>query len=497
MKTKRMICLCLSALLLMGAGCTAASPAESNGTPSSSSAASKKEGTSSGSEKPSEASSGSETPSEASSGSEKPTEAPSDSRSEIKTPVSGTPAESAAGEAPSAASADGSKRLTDGTVYEGRGYSEEAAVADGSPTVPASDGFIGEPGTGTPGSPDTPTSPEPGIGVLTAGEWNDNLNWGFFSGLINADKITFPSYGIDPRFRTMVTVTSESKQPVCAASVQLLDEKGTVLWQGMTDKNGIVYLFHEQGQKASAVKVLSGSVQKVFKVETPVQDSQSSGKSFGREMAVTVADEGRHRKKMEIMFIVDSTGSMGDEIIFLQKEFTGIAEKLGTETITYSVNFYRDLEDDYVTKCSPFTSDIKEVQDRLNQETADGGGDLPEAVDRIFEETLQKGDWHEDTVKLAFLIFDAPPHEGVEESLKKSVRAAAEKGIRIVPVVSSNSDRNTELFARAVAVVTGGTYVFLTDDSHVGESHLEPIIGEYTVEKLYDVIIRVAQSYQE
>ena len=64
----------------------------------------------------------------------------------------------------------------------------------------------------------------------------------------------------------------------------------------------------------------------------------------------------------------------------------------------------------------------------------------------------------------------------------------------MVPVVASNAERDTELFARALAICTGGTYVFLTDDSGVGESHLEPIVGPYTVEKLHDILVRIIRD---
>ena len=95
------------------------------------------------------------------------------------------------------------------------------------------------------------------------------------------------------------------------------------------------------------------------------------------------------------------------------------------------------------------------------------------------------------------MIFDAPPHDGKEEEIRKAVEAAAEKGIRIIPVVSSNSDRGTELFGRALSIVTGGTYVFLTDDSGIGDSHLEPIIGSYEVRSLYDIIIDIINDYRQ
>ena len=197
------------------------------------------------------------------------------------------------------------------------------------------------------------------------------------------------------------------------------------------------------------------------------------------------------------MFIVDTTGSMSDEMLFLQSEFSAIAKEVGTEDTYYSANFYRDEGDDYVTKLNDFTNDVATVQSQINAESADGGGDFPEAVGKIMNETLSNGKWSDDSVKIAFMIFDAPPHEEDSDEVAQAVKDAAKKGIRLVPIVSSNTERDTELFARGAAICTGGSYVFLTDDSGIGDSHLEPIIGDYKVEKLHDIIVRIIGDYRQ
>ena len=94
------------------------------------------------------------------------------------------------------------------------------------------------------------------------------------------------------------------------------------------------------------------------------------------------------------------------------------------------------------------------------------------------------------------MIFDAPPHDGTDKEISAAVRKAAEMGIHLVPVICSNGDRETELFGRAIAILTNGTYVFLTDDSGVGLSHLEPIVGSCEVEKLHDIIVRIINEYR-
>lgn len=337
--------------------------------------------------------------------------------------------------------------------------------------------------------------PEPG--QLTAGEWNDNDNRGFFSNLVKSGNITFPSYGIDPRYRTMVTVTTDDGTPVVNAKSRLMDSSGNVLWSSVTDKQGRAYMFSSDKGVAASVEIESGGKKQSYKIENTKSDSQTSNITEDVELKLTFSAGSKTYKQTDIMFIVDSTGSMADEMFFLQSEFSAISSDIGTDGTRYSINFYRDEGDEYVTRRYDFTDDISNLQKNLNKESAVGGGDTPEAVAKILSETMIDGGWSDESVKIAFLIFDAPPHKGTENEILSAVKAASEKGIRIIPVVSSNGERDTEVFARSLAITTGGTYVFLTDDSGIGDSHLEPIIGDYKVEKLYDIIIRIIKNYKQ
>lgn len=131
----------------------------------------------------------------------------------------------------------------------------------------------------------------------------------------------------------------------------------------------------------------------------------------------------------------------------------------------------------------------------VEKQNASGGGDLPEAVHTALEATLQNLAWNpEARSRLAFLILDAPAHYNqneVIESIHQSITAFARNGIRIIPVLASTGDKTTEFMCRYFAIVTDGTYVFLTDDSGVGDSHLTPTVGQYTVEKLNDLLVRL------
>lgn len=385
-------------------------------------------------------------------------------------------------------------------AIEGEAFSYEATGADMGAEAMRADVAAGSAGMATPEEPDPTESSltvTPETMLLTAGEWNDNENWGFFINLVNSDVISFPSYGIDPRNRTVVTVKSKDGKAIANANAELKDSDGNVLWSAVTNADGVAYLFSEEGCVGTSVDIKSGDKTQSFEVEKKANSDQSSNKASDTQVEVTFDGDGKLYKKMDIMFVMDATGSMSDEMLFLQSEFTEITKAVGTENTRYSVNFYRDDDDEYVTKCYDFTTDIDDLQKKINSESADGGGDIPEAVHEILQKTVYEAKWDDEAVKLMFIIFDAPPHDEVSEDIQRQIKSASEKGIRIIPVVSSNSERETELFGRAAAIATGGDYIFLTDDSGIGDSHLEPIIGDYEVKKLYDQIIEVINKYRQ
>ena len=71
----------------------------------------------------------------------------------------------------------------------------------------------------------------------------------------------------------------------------------------------------------------------------------------------------------------------------------------------------------------------------------------------------------------------------------------AKHGIKLIPVAASGVDKDTEFMLRFFDVATGGTYVFLTDDSGIGNSHIKASVGNYNVESLTDIMIRLIKKY--
>lgn len=199
---------------------------------------------------------------------------------------------------------------------------------------------------------------------------------------------------------------------------------------------------------------------------------------------------------LDISVVLDTTGSMGDEITYLQGEFLNISETIRARypdaEQRWSLVVYRDVgHEEYLFRTMEFSSDLEEFHDALLRQRANGGGDFPEAPDVGLAEAGQL-DWRENesTARMIFWVADAPHHTEHAQAMKDAVEAARNKDIHIYPVGASGLDEFTEFSMRQAAQLTMGRYVFLTDDSGLGGAHKEPTLPCYYVTSLSDAILR-------
>lgn len=390
--------------------------------------------------------------------------------------------------------ADVTAGFSEGMVEEGElpaldAAAAEAAGADVAAALPPED--IPEPIIEP--DPEPIHEPDPQSGLLTGAEWNDNDNWDFWNGLYGSN-----NYGVDwsgyyefwrtgARYRAAVTVADSSGAPVSGAQVDGLG------YSAVTDNQGRAYLFFSEPQDGAAEFTVT------YKGGAQTFEENVNGNC---ELSFMLDGEAeRASKTLDLMIMCDTTGSMGDELEYLKMELEDVVTRIKQENanvpVRLSVNFYRDEGDDYVVLDFPFTTDIDAAVTTISEQSADGGGDTPEAVHTALDSALNSHEWDEDSVKVMFLVLDAPPHEDnqVIDQVVKCTREAAEMGVRIVPVAASGVDKSCEYLLRSMAFMTGGTYTFLTDDSGIGLSHEEPTVGSYEVEKLNDLMVRIAGEY--
>ena len=92
---------------------------------------------------------------------------------------------------------------------------------------------------------------------------------------------------------------------------------------------------------------------------------------------------------------------------------------------------------------------------------------------------------------MAFWVADAPHHAAQAQTMTQDFLAAQRLGIRIYPVAASGTDALLEYTMRTAAEVTGGRYLFLTNDSGIGDDHKEPTIPCYLVTTLDKAMLRM------
>ncbi len=338
-------------------------------------------------------------------------------------------------------------------------------------------------------------------GQLTAGEWSDLQNWEDWKSTAAEDLLAMETiWDINPGQRYSVLVKNESGKPVPNAIAQLKDSKGNILWQSRTNNIGRAELWHKAGKDKASSKVdpevisvdyegVSQKINKITAFEKGINE-------------LILAVDCPEFEKTEILFVVDATGSMGDEIRYLQAELGDVINRVKSldfidKLHTGSV-FYRDIGDEYVLRKQNLSADTDATMKFIAQQSANGGGDGPEAVETALEEAIINQPWSEDAgARIAFIILDAPPHqtEEIKAKMKNLAKKAAEKGIRIVPILASGSQSSCEYLMRSIAMTTNSRFLFLTDDSGIGNPHAEPSVGAYDVVFLNDLIFKLIVEF--
>jgi von Willebrand factor type A domain len=226
----------------------------------------------------------------------------------------------------------------------------------------------------------------------------------------------------------------------------------------LTTADGTVR-FHPSAYKASGP----------FTVEV---DGTTEQFSIGNNVDIVIPDSSAVRENVpvEVLFLLDTTGSMGDEIDQLKTTIDSVVQRLndlpGTGEVRLGMTLYRDQNDEFVTANYDFTNNIESFRKALAQVTADGGGDEPEALDEAFADALVKPNWSSPgkAIQLVFLVADAPPHvdRRVQSPYTTSMIEAASRGIKVFPIASSSTGDQGEYVFRQIAQFTGARFVFLS-----------------------------------
>jgi hypothetical protein len=333
---------------------------------------------------------------------------------------------------------------------------------------------------------------DPPSGLLTAGDHDDLLNPLLYARYayramrdLGQQVANLPR--VDTRQTLTVEVRDASGRPAAFVPVRVGCADGNAI-ELSTLADGKVVLFPALDRLGQRVTVSVPGARREVVI----------GEGAGGQVQTLVATgPARPVRSMDLMIALDATGSMGDEIAFLRSELQAILQQLRRDhrglDLRIGVVAYRDIGDDYVTWTLPLGSNFDATQARLGQVEANGGGDMPEAMDEALIRAVGQ-DWRPGAVRSLLLVADAPPHDHKQGLAFAAVEAARARRVQIVPVASSGVDDRAEYFMRAAAALTQSRYVFLTDDSGIGNPHAEPAVDCYVVTSLASAIRRVLAS---
>jgi Mg-chelatase subunit ChlD len=216
----------------------------------------------------------------------------------------------------------------------------------------------------------------------------------------------------------------------------------------------------------------------------------SAGASFSEEENTIMPeycgpnDIGCNRPQLDIVFVVDSTGSMYDEIRTVKEELINMVDivKKGypVPDVKIGVVAYRDYEQEeheYLTREKQLTYDTRSVVRFIRNIDAYGGGDYEEAVEAGLDKAINQMNWRSNSKKIIILVGDAPardypffdyreehgnnPEYPYHYNWRDAIKDAENKDIVIYTASGSGMNAKGIEQWKEMARKTGGSYVNL------------------------------------
>lgn len=303
--------------------------------------------------------------------------------------------------------------------------------------------------------------------------------------------------GLDMTRRVRFRVVDGSNRPVHDAAITITSNGAQV--NGRTHADGYWDFFPgvsaPQAIDQATLLIRHGGSMSQAIVPLP---QQSDGRDIFIRLPQAVATT---PSLLDLAFVVDVTGSMGDELRYVNEEVVGIVNRVRASVpqvnVRVAATFYRDRSDPVPIEQIPFSTNVNGFVSQMRYVQASGGGDYPEDVNSGLAAALTTLQWSTGpAVRVLVVIADAPPqmYPDFPYTYHHAMADAGSRGIRILPVAASGSDRVVEFLFRALGAFTSTPYVYLTDDSGIGGSHMDADTDRIAVEMFSDVLTRLLIS---
>ena len=189
---------------------------------------------------------------------------------------------------------------------------------------------------------------------------------------------------------------------------------------------------------------------------------------------VELSSKGPNGPTMEMVFVLDTTGSMGGLLSGAQQRIWGIVNEVMQTSSLSSVKVglvaYRDRGDQYVTQVLPLTDDLDKVYSTLMDFQAQGGGDEEESVRQALADGIARAGWSQpssNNAQILFLVGDAPPHDYADEPDPLTTADLAVKQGIIVNTIQCGTSPTTKHVWEAIARRGQGQYFVISQDGGV------------------------------
>lgn len=325
---------------------------------------------------------------------------------------------------------------------------------------------------------------------LAAGQVDDNQQWAEYLAYLQ----TYTAENVirlDVSERHIIQVVDALGQPMPGIPLHITVNGETVTSLRTHSDGSALFFPRIYGPQTGtyAVTAVNGA-------QTVTMSLAVGGAGQNRRLAFTGQREWGTAVPLDILFLIDATGSMHDEIRQLKDNMIAIALQINALPARPAVRFgfvtYRDRGDDFLVNTFPLTAELEPFLAALATIEARGGGDYPEDLHAGLASALHDADWRQENgVSLIFLIADAPPHLDYpdQEDYAAHLRQAANQGIKIYPLASSGLDARGEYIFRQLAQVTNGRFLFLTATSDDVTAEPAFAVTNYSVADLNDLIV--------
>ena len=333
---------------------------------------------------------------------------------------------------------------------------------------------------------------------VTAGMVDDNADFNEYLNFRGRTQVTHRDRDISMRYLLQVRDARGTVVPDAEVAVQA--PSGATMW-ARTDAGGRAWL-HPNAFDTSQSQMYEVTVRKNGRQSTAFLQR---GQKNAVDVVLARPGAAPARARLDLVFLIDATGSMGDEIGKLKTTLRTIADEVARlpsrPDTCFGLVAYRDRTDDFVVRRHDFTNDLNAFQGALDALQATGGGDYPEAMNEALAETVHQLSWRgTGATRLVVLLADAPPHlDYGGPQYDDSMVAALGKGIKVFSVGASGLDKQGEYIQRQIAQYTGGRFVFLTykeasnPASGPGAQTVHDV-GNYSVQTLDRLIVRLVSE---